>query len=85
MAKRRYKDFKNLHQFLIEFSRAKGINTPELPNRGNLSALISKYDPKLIEFRKFALRNYLQGLLQAKQILKCDQFVEFLEIKRSKI
>ena len=66
---------------MVEFSKNKGIDLPELPNRGNLSALISKFDPKLIEYRKFALKNYLQGLLKLKQLFKCNQFMEFLEIK----
>ena len=79
----RYKDFRNLQQCLVEFSKTKGISIPELPNRGNLNALISKFDPRLIEYRKFALKNYLQGLLQLKQMFKCNQFMEFLEIKYS--
>lgn len=53
---------------------------PELPNRGNLGILTPKNDPKLLEFRKFALKNYLQYLLFEKKFRDCLHLRDFLNV-----
>lgn len=63
---------------------AKKIKTSlpaELPNRGTLGPMVRKTDPLLIEYRKFALPNYLQTLLNKRAFQDCNILLEFAEIK----
>eukprot|EP00331_Platyophrya_macrostoma_P009695 CAMPEP_0176414816 /NCGR_PEP_ID=MMETSP0127-20121128/5469_1 /TAXON_ID=938130 /ORGANISM="Platyophrya macrostoma, Strain WH" /LENGTH=554 /DNA_ID=CAMNT_0017794759 /DNA_START=354 /DNA_END=2018 /DNA_ORIENTATION=+ len=79
---KRYSDFKVLHAQLKDYAKKAKISMPvELPNNGTLGPMVRKTDPLLIEYRKFALPNYLQTLLNKKTFQACSILLDFVEIK----
>jgi len=83
--KRRYREFRTLHDELREYAKHNGLQIPipELPNKGNLGTLTSKFDPKVIEYRKMSLRSYLQLLLRDRAIANIPCLVTFLNLNYS--
>ena len=78
----------SVYGFLIsklkEYAKKVSANLPDLPNKGNLSMMTSKADQKLLEFRKFALKNYLQYLLFDKKFQECRYLKDFLELSENR-
>jgi len=77
---KRYKDFQDLHNQLKEYGKKISTPVPDLPNKGSLGMLTLKTDPKLVEFRKFALKNYLQYLVFDKKFGDSLYLKEFLNL-----
>jgi len=77
---KKYKDFQDLHNQIRDYGKKISVQVPDLPNKGNLGMLTLKTDPKLIEFRKFALKNYLQYLVYDKKFGECLFVKEFLNL-----
>jgi hypothetical protein len=73
-----------LNSKLREYAKKTSANLPELPSKGNLSMMTPKNDPKLIEFRKFALKNYLQYILFDKKFQECQHLKEFLQLEENR-
>jgi len=74
---KRYNDFKAFHDKLKK-NTGKILDKTPLPDRGNLGMFVSGDDPKLIEYRKFGLKGYLQQLMNNPSLKGNKLLEEFL-------
>jgi len=72
---KRYSEFKTLDENLREFYKKDPVSLPALPYKGDLSFMIPNKDSRVIEYRKVALKMYLQTLLNDR-IVKDNKILE---------
>ena len=70
---------------MVNFAELSEVELQELPDKGNLGFMISRTDPKLVDYRKFALKNYLQYIMFNSTLRYCPAIRNFLEINYSAI
>lgn len=75
---KRYKDFRTLHSELKDYAKQNDIVLPELPFKGSVGGMVSNKSQKVIEYRRFALKVYLQQLLNNKKLRDCPALQIFV-------
>jgi hypothetical protein len=70
---------------MTPFAELSEAEMQELPDKGNFGFLTSRDDPKLVDYRKFALKNYLQFIMFNTTLRYCPAVRNFLEINYSAI
>lgn len=70
---------------MLNFAELSEVDLQDLPDKGNLGFMTSNTDAKVVEYRKFALKNYLQYIMFNTTLRYCPVIRNFLEINYSAI
>eukprot|EP01017_Pseudomicrothorax_dubius_P004788 TRINITY_DN11057_c0_g1_i4.p1 TRINITY_DN11057_c0_g1~~TRINITY_DN11057_c0_g1_i4.p1 ORF type:complete len:272 (-),score=72.88 TRINITY_DN11057_c0_g1_i4:538-1353(-) len=81
---KRYSEIKLFHKMLKSEAQKHYSNCPPLPDKGKLSILASKDDPKVIQYRRVALASYFNYVLNHKVLANVEITREFLSITDQK-
>eukprot|EP01016_Furgasonia_blochmanni_P001280 TRINITY_DN10482_c0_g1_i3.p1 TRINITY_DN10482_c0_g1~~TRINITY_DN10482_c0_g1_i3.p1 ORF type:complete len:619 (+),score=92.33 TRINITY_DN10482_c0_g1_i3:74-1930(+) len=76
-----YSEFRDLHQDFKSSLKRNNITLPELPYKGSINFFTPKMDNKVVEYRKVALRSYLQFIVNDPELLTNPRFQIFLNQK----
>mmetsp|Transcript_14801 Transcript_14801/g.12609 ORF Transcript_14801/g.12609 Transcript_14801/m.12609 type:complete len:137 (-) Transcript_14801:53-463(-) len=80
---KRYSDFKVLHDEIKKrVKKADRDIIPKLPYKGKINALHSRKDPEVVEFRKEALKTYLETLLNSGKLQDIPFLMEFIRTRK---